>query len=883
MSLYAGSGTIAANLHLLIRNDGEIFRFHGGKQFDTSLDFQFDTWQKWEIDYRLNSSAFTLTVAGNSATVFMRSVAPIVDTFRYGPEEGGLVYFDAVPKNYVPPAGAKVAATGNDHSVSGGDGQDLASATVEWHNSLKPTGKPAASLTLAGDGHTDYVIVIPSAPTPQDQKAADDLALWLGEMTGAKFPIVPDSQQSRKTEISIGQTNRLEKTDLPLAEAELGDEGYGIDVVDETIFLLGGRKRGAINAVYALLEEDLGCRWYPTLNIEDGRPRPDPTANRIPHTRSLRFQPVPRSYVPPFTYRAPGYVNAYPPAWALRNRTHGAEVPKKWGGDVTWRGFAHEMGRIVPASEYFEEHPEYFSMIDGKRTPRQLCMTNPDVIRVLTENLLRRLRETPHVQFADVSPNDGGGHCTCSDCTALNEENGSPSGSQIYFVNRVAEGVEKEFPDVKLMTAAYMDSKNPPTNIRARKNVAIFLANDAHSWIKVLVPFTSGSWDFSQHYREAIIGWTKTCDTVLVWDYFTNFQHFLSPMPNLHVLEPSVRFYAEHNVRGVYMQGCYITSGEFAPMRTWVIAKSLWDPARNVDDLVQDFILGYYEEAAPAIIQYRALLDRVSTPERNNVNSICFSMTDAYPYAPFLTRDLIEQATAIFNRALKMQLTPEIRRRVEVAKLPITYVKLSKGGAVTNEPWYFQTDEDYSTLLEEFKAVVTREKTGFYAEGKPMAGWLAEKEALYGRLPENVVYDLYQNLTQARIENCRMFKRTSIEHDGQTLLSILEHPPKAGVGDATYKIPLPVLENGKKLVLRFGTCFNAATVNGVRFAVLVDGQEIWSGEQKELLPADHQLDLSGWAGKMISLTLRVDAMGNDAYDWSCWLRPQVETVAAKKS
>ena len=164
-----------------------------------------------------------------------------------------------------------------------------------------------------------------------------------------------------------------------------------------------------------------------------------------------------------------------------------------------------------------------------------------------------------------------------------------------------------------------------------------------------------------------------------------------------------------------------------------------------------------------------------------------------------------------------------------------------------------------------------------------MAGWLAEKEALYGRLPENVVYDLYQNLTQARIENCRMFKRTSIEHDGQTLLSILEHPPKAGVGDATYKIPLPVLENGKKLVLRFGTCFNAATVNGVRFAVLVDGQEIWSGEQKELLPADHQLDLSGWAGKMISLTLRVDAMGNDAYDWSCWLRPQVETVAAKKS
>lgn len=38
----------------------------------------------------------------------------------------------------------------------------------------------------------------------------------------------------------------------------------------------------------------------------------------------------------------------------------------------------------------------------------------------------------------------------------------------------------------------------------------------------------------------------------------------------------------------------------------------------------------------------------------------------------------------------------------------------------------------------------------------------------------------------------------------------------------------------------------------------------------------HQLDLSGCAGKTISLTLRVDALGNGRYDGSSWVRPQME-------
>ena len=48
-----------------------------------------------------------------------------------------------------------------------------------WHNSLKPKGPPAHELTLAANGKTDYVIVVPAKPTTQEQKAA--LRRWLAK------------------------------------------------------------------------------------------------------------------------------------------------------------------------------------------------------------------------------------------------------------------------------------------------------------------------------------------------------------------------------------------------------------------------------------------------------------------------------------------------------------------------------------------------------------------------------------------------------------------------------------------------------------------------------------------------------------------------------
>ena len=76
-------------------------------------------------------------------------------------------------------------------------------------------------------------------------------------------------------------------------------------------------------------------------------------------------------------------------------------------------------------------------------------------------------------------------------------------------------------------------------------------------------------------------------------------------------------------------------------------------------------------------------------------------------------------------------------------------------------------------------------------------------------------------------------------------------------------------------MLRFATGFAGPTDDGARFAIVIQGREVWSGHQKELAPIDHEVDLSAWAGQTIRLTLRVGAQGNERYDWANWVRPQI--------
>ena len=64
-----------------------------------------------------------------------------------------------------------------------------------------------------------------------------------------------------------------------------------------------------------------------------------------------------------------------------------------------------------PPDEFFAEHPDYFSEIDGKRVRDhgQLCLTHPDLPGVVADRVIARLKDAPPSAIVSVSQNDWAG------------------------------------------------------------------------------------------------------------------------------------------------------------------------------------------------------------------------------------------------------------------------------------------------------------------------------------------------------------------------------------------------------------------------------------------------------------------------------------------
>lgn len=583
-----------------------------------------------------------------------------------------------------------------------------------WVNALAPKGRPGARITLASAGKTDYRILLPSEPTSQDRKAAEDLKRWLDEMTGADFPIASEGQSAAKGRIiSIGRTRAAES--LPGSGADLGRDGYAILQSGEDLFLIGGSRRGPINAVYALLEEDLGCRWY------------DRRSAAIPRRENLTFAPVPRQYVPVLDIRDPFYYDAFDVDWSVRNRTIAplVRVPEKWGGTTDYAWFGHSFDWLVPANEYFDTHPEYFSEVGGVRRRSQLCLTNPDVLRISIDKVKSLLRSKPHSELMSVSVNDCRGYCECANCRAVNGPEGTHAATLVMFCNAIADAIRDEFPDVKISTLAYMDVTEAPKTVRPRENVVIQLCTDRHAWSRPFLNVLG-----TQRFQNALKGWHRLGANLTIWDYVENYHHYPIVRPNWQVVDDDIEIYIKHGATGIMLQGNHLSfGGENAAMRSWVWAKKLWDPSLDSKDLMRDFVFGYYREAAKPVWDYTQMLwdmweDYHSKPRDENL-MLCGIRF--YPDILFLQKDrFLRRALGLIVRAEKLASDPETIRRVAAAKFPLLYLQISQEIGFVDYYGVFQPrikqgagTARLTGILDEFEAIARAEHITHIREGKP--------------------------------------------------------------------------------------------------------------------------------------------------------------------
>ncbi|MBN1507555.1 MAG: DUF4838 domain-containing protein, partial [Sedimentisphaerales bacterium] len=244
---------------------------------------------------------------------------------------------------------------------------------------LAANGMATTGLTLVENGNTDYRIVLPAGSSPSEQFAASELQDHLRRISGATIPIGPE-----RTGVSILLGSRAAPAGVGLSD--LGDEGFVIKTVGRDLVIAGGRLRGTMYGVYDLLEDVLRCRWYSSQ------------VSKIPQLQTITIPDLDIRKKPAFGFRDIYYTDAWNADFAARNRLNGhhMSLDAKRGGKLYYRPFVHTFRELVPIGKYGESHPEYYSLVKGQRHPKdydtQLCLTNPDVLRISTETVLRWIK-----------------------------------------------------------------------------------------------------------------------------------------------------------------------------------------------------------------------------------------------------------------------------------------------------------------------------------------------------------------------------------------------------------------------------------------------------------------------------------------------------------
>lgn len=543
-------------------------------------------------------------------------------------------------------------------------------------------------------GCSDYCIVLEEGASAVELYAARELQTWIREVSGVELSIAAEAGPGKRLILSCEDPQGRE--DGFVYRSDGGD-----------IRFIGKSPRGTLYAVYAFLENELGCRWYSSR------------VSVAPHRDTWRFGKLDCQESPGIRIRDNCVLDVRTnPVFSARMRNNFVRIPSP-DGEGTIPGSAegywgvHALGTHVNVDKYFATHPEYFCLRDGKRYGGygQPCLSNPDVLQVTIESVRRIMREQPDYLIYSVEQNDNQLYCQCDECQALSEKYGGESGVMVWFVNQVADAVRDEFPDKFIGTFAYQYTRHAPKGIIPRDNVVIRLCS-----IECCLWHEYDGCEQNRAFLQDLQDWGGIAPHLYIWDYVTDFAQYCLPVANWKTMQPHIRDFRDNQAIGILEEGDYQTvSCELRELRSWLLSKLMWNPEADVDALIRDFTDGYYGPAGKYVRAYLDLEERIL--RRDGVHGNCY----VHPSDSMFTEEFVREGRRLFAEAKKAVAgQQELYDRVETAEMPLCFLQMVK-----NPIQGFQEQAD-----ELVRRVIAREGIDRMAEGAWAGGMMNAKDLL---------------------------------------------------------------------------------------------------------------------------------------------------------
>ncbi len=569
--------------------------------------------------------------------------------------------------------------TSSSNSASSNDGQ------VEAETPYEPV-----KLENNGIALSNYNIVISAEASKAEKYAAEVMQSNLKKATQTTVNIVTDATAEGANEIIIGETTRSEDDDVDFAK--LGAESYIVKTVGNDLVISANDQRGAIYGVYAYLDA-LGFRYY------------TPGCENIPRAKDVFIaKEVDISWTPTFIYRETMAECVWDAEWAVSQAINSDYMRsdlrnnEKYGGFIGFSGGArylvHTANSLLPDSE-FGAHPDWFALINGARSTKQICFSSEGGWNKMYENAVKLLR-TDNTGLISISQKDGGAACQCEDCQANYEQYGV-MGTMLKSLNTIADKIGEEFPDVLIETLSYgYTCELPKGGIVPRDNVVIRLCLPmCHEHVDPDECEAAGG--RLKEYTDILEGWSKLTDKLYIWSYPTTWSNSFAMLGNFETYWHFMQAFAKNNAIAVYCEITGIESPEFSELRAYLLAKLLKNPYMTYAEYryhMQDFLNGYYGDGGEYILEYIDYLGELHIGGHKDIMTYIPTKYENGKVVYDVT--LFEKCNEWWDMA-EDAATPEELSRIEKSRLHLTMTELLNTGA---QRYKYGDEEEREILVE---------------------------------------------------------------------------------------------------------------------------------------------------------------------------------------
>lgn len=509
--------------------------------------------------------------------------------------------------------------------------------------------------TFIEKGKSEYSIVIDMHADTNEIKAAHALQTYLKKISGAALKIISMQKGSK--------TKYLRKIFIGKACPEyqnLSQHTYTIKTNEYGLQICGNTTYKTLETVYVFLEDYIGCKFLA------------PQVEYIPNKKTIQLS-VNYVYDPKVETRTVHSKLFYDnPDFAAKRRVTTTGFP-----GFVQEAKVHSFHRFVPEKTFYTSHPEYYALVRGRRLPTQLCLSNDTVYQIIRDSVEALFKRFPESEVISVSQDDNTQYCTCERCASFDAEEGSPSGTMIQLVNRVANA----FPNKTISTLAYQYTRHAPKHLRPEKNVLITLCSIEADRS---APIAQKSKDFENDLKE----WSSIGATLQIWDYTTQFTNFLAPFPNIETLKPNINLFVDNNAKWIFEQHSHNPS-ELFELRSWLMSKLLWNPSLDYQTLLTEFTNAYYGKAGSLVKEY---INDLHKSIQSFPKFYLFLYGDpSQGFDSWLNEEKLKKYNSLFEQAASIYAKDTtLLKRVNAARIGVDFATLEYYRL--NRPGYPMTD-----------------------------------------------------------------------------------------------------------------------------------------------------------------------------------------------